>query len=118
LIVEDHGDSIKTMSKMIELSGLEVFSATNAASGLEQARELLPEVILCDLGLPGEMDGLGFARAIRAEPALQGVYLVAISGYGEPDDRRRSQAAGFDYHLTKPVGKPAMDELLRVRPRF
>jgi CheY-like chemotaxis protein len=118
LIVEDHNDSIKTMSKMISLSGCEVFSATDATTGLAEARKLLPEIILCDLGLPGDMSGLDVAVAVRSDPVLKRAYLVAISGYGEPEDRRRSQEAGFDFHVTKPIGKPAMEDLLRTRPRF
>jgi CheY-like chemotaxis protein len=71
-------------------------------SGLAKAESQRPHAIFCDLGLPG-MDGYAVARSVRSHPALGKCLLVAISGYGQEDDRRRSRAAGFDHHLTKPV---------------
>jgi CheY-like chemotaxis protein len=75
------------------------------------AREFRPAVVLCDLGLPGGMNGYDVARAVRADPQLAGVRLAAVSGYGQPEDQARARAAGFDHHLTKPVD-PA--DLLRL----
>ncbi len=75
--------------------------AYNGPQGIAKAQEFLPEVVLCDIGLPG-MDGYAVARAFRAESALRGAFLVALSGYALPEDLERAQAAGFDRHLAKP----------------
>jgi CheY-like chemotaxis protein len=76
---------------------------------LEVAPQFRPEVVLCDLGLPG-MNGYEVAAALRREPATAAAYLMALTGYGQEEDRRRSQEAGLDLHLTKPIDP---DELLR-----
>jgi CheY-like chemotaxis protein len=81
------------------------------ARGPAAARQLRPEVVLCDLGLPG-MDGLQVAAALRADPATAGARLIAVSGYGQEDDVRRSLEAGFELHLTKPVDPTAWPRLL------
>ena len=80
-------------------------------SGLRLAATLLPQAILCDVGLPGGMDGYPVDRALRANPDLAGVRLIALAGYGQDEDPRRTQAAGFDVHLVKPV---ELEELLVV----
>ncbi len=82
---------------------------------LELARDFRPEVVLLDIGLPG-MDGYEVARRLRQTPELNGVMLVALSGYGQADDRRRSHEAGFDEHLLKPVGWEALQATLGRRP--
>jgi CheY-like chemotaxis protein len=69
-------------------------------------------VVLCDIGLPGAMDGYGVARALRAAPGTPSVYLIALTGYGQDDDRRRALEAGFDAHLTKPADLDALHRLL------
>lgn len=117
LLIDDHDDARFTIKKIIELGGHEVVTAGNAADGLSLAREQLPEVVLCDIGLPG-MDGYEFAVALRSEPALARAYLVAISGYGLDDDRMRARQAGFDNHLTKPVTREHLERLLASLPRF
>ena len=83
-----------------------------AAAGLEKAREFRPEIILCDIGLPGGMDGCGFARAARQDPALKDAYLIAMTGYGQDEDRRRTREAGFDVHLAKPVDPEVLEWLI------
>ena len=74
-------------------------------------RSARPDVILCDLGLPG-LDGYGVARALRSDPATAGTRLVAVSGYGQDEDRRRTREAGFDRHLVKPVNPDELREVL------
>ena len=103
LVIEDHRDAAETLRLLLELSGHEVRVARTGPAGVEAAREFRPAVVLCDLGLPGGMSGYDVARALRQDPALAEVRLVAVSGYGQPEDRDRARAAGFDLHLTKPV---------------
>ncbi|MBI3839938.1 MAG: response regulator [Planctomycetia bacterium] len=76
------------------------------------ARQFNPDVVLCDIGLPGEIDGYSVAKALRAEEATRSAYLVAITGFGQDDDRRRAVDAGFDRHLIKPVDHAGLLALL------
>src|SRR5437879_1615661 len=96
LLIDDRRDAVLPVRKLLELAGHQVSVAEDGTSGLALARELIPDVILCDIGLPGEMTGYDVAVAIRADPICHAVYMVAISGYGEPEHRRRAQQAGFD----------------------
>ena len=102
LVIEDNVDAAESLRLSLEIEGHEVAVAHAGPDGLERARELSPDVVLCDIGLP-QMDGYAIAKALRSEPRTRGAYLVALSGYGLPDDRRRSTDAGFDAHLTKPA---------------
>ena len=102
LIIEDNLDAADSLRVMLQLCGHEVEVALNGADGIELARALRPEVVLCDLGLP-HLDGVGVAEAIRADPALRGVRLIAITGYGGPEDVERALRAGFDAYVTKPA---------------
>src|SRR5205823_13103031 len=102
LIVEDSQDTAESLKALLELDGHEVHLAFTGPAGVEAARQMQPEVVLCDLGLPG-IDGYGVAAALRQEPTTAAARLIAISGYGQEEDRRRSQRAGFDAHLIKPV---------------
>ena len=99
------------MQDLLEFWGYEARLAANGAEGIHLARQFHPEVVLLDLGLPG-MDGFEVARRLRAEPDLGGVHLVAITGYGQEEDRRRSREAGMDRHLTKPVDPDTLRALL------
>jgi CheY-like chemotaxis protein len=87
---------------MLELNGHEVHEAENGLAGLARALELQPDVAVIDIGLP-DIDGWELARRLRATDAGRRMILVAVSGYGQREDRRRSQTAGFDEHLLKPV---------------
>jgi two-component system CheB/CheR fusion protein len=102
LVVEDNPDAGETLRELLGLEGHEVQLARTGEEGLALARTFRPDVVLCDLGLPG-MDGFAFARAARAEPSLSTVALVALSGYAHEDDRRRAEAAGFVRHIRKPA---------------
>jgi signal transduction histidine kinase/DNA-binding response OmpR family regulator len=103
LVIEDNPDAAESMRMLFNLTGHEVAIAHAGPAGLEAARAFRPQVVLCDIGLPGGMDGYAVARAIRGDPDLAAVRLVALSGYGQEEDRRRSREAGFDAHLIKPV---------------
>ncbi len=117
LLIDDRRDAILPLKKMLILLGQKIAVAMDGKTGMETAREFQPEIVLCDIGLP-DMDGYAVAQAIRADPKLRSVYLVAVTGYGQEDDRRRAVQSGFDYHLTKPVGKDQLEMLLRKMPRF
>ncbi|KYF99753.1 hypothetical protein BE17_02535 [Sorangium cellulosum] len=75
-------------------------------------------MILCDIGLPGEMNGYGVARALRGESAMEGTLIVALTGYGQDEDRKLARAAGFDAHLTKPVAQSTLERLLSELARL
>jgi PAS domain S-box-containing protein len=110
LIVEDNVDAAETLKEALELEQHDVAVAYTGNEGLAKARDLKPEVILCDIGLP-LMDGYDVARAIRADSEVAGTFLVALSGYALPEDVSRSLDAGFDRHIAKP---PSMDVLSKV----
>lgn len=112
LIVEDNEDSRELLAAMLKRRGHRVAAAPDGLTGVEVALARQPEVVLVDIGLPG-LDGYAVARRIRS--ALGGaVYLVALTGYGQPEDRQRALAAGFDVHLTKPVDLRVLQELLNA----
>ena len=102
LIVEDNKDAARTLRILLMRSGHEVTLAHTGKEGVVAARDRRPDVVLCDLGLP-EMDGFEVARTLRREPETASCHLIAVSGYGQDDDRRRCKEVGFDLHLTKPV---------------
>jgi two-component system CheB/CheR fusion protein len=110
LIIEDNPLGARTMRMLLTRLGHNVEEAHSGPEGIESARRFHPQIVLCDIGLPG-MDGYAVARAMRAEPGLGGVCLLAITGYGQVEDQRRSFEAGFDMHLTKPVDLKKLQEL-------
>lgn len=110
LVVDDIADIADTLRLVLELMGHEVETASSGTEAVEKARRFSPRIMLCDLGLPG-MNGYEVAAVVRADPALASMYLVALSGYAAPDDRRRALRVGFDRHMAKPID---FDELERV----
>nr|WP_314623154.1 hybrid sensor histidine kinase/response regulator [uncultured Noviherbaspirillum sp.] len=112
LAIEDNRDFAQLFRHMLEIMGCDLDIRPDARSGLEQARERLPELIFCDIGLPGEMDGFAFARAVRADPALAQIPLVAVSGYSSPADVQRATEAGFNRVCGKPVKFADISEVL------
>jgi signal transduction histidine kinase len=112
LVVEDLLDSALTLQLLLQMWGHTVAIAQDGQSGLDQARRFKPDVILCDIGLPGALSGHDVARTIRATPGLQGIHLVALSGFGTPEDKERARQAGFDSHLTKPVDPAILEPML------
>jgi signal transduction histidine kinase/ActR/RegA family two-component response regulator len=115
LVVEDNPDAAAMMRDFLELSGHQVEIAVSGTDGVAAARQFQPEVVLCDLGLPG-MSGFEVATELRRDPATRSARLIAVTGYGREEDRRRSKEAGFDLHLTKPVDPVRLRALLRARP--
>jgi signal transduction histidine kinase len=112
LVVEDNADAAATMRDFLELSGHEVELASSGKDGVEAARHFHPEIVLCDLGLPG-MDGYQVAAALRRDPDTASAKLIAVTGYGRDEDRRKSKEAGFDLHLTKPVDPAQLRRVLQ-----
>jgi CheY-like chemotaxis protein len=110
LLVEDNPDIGETLRDLLELLGHDVDLADNGLRGVQRALENHPEVLLVDIGLPG-IDGYEVARQLRATDAGRKMTLIALTGYGRPEDRQKARDAGFDAHMTKPV-EP--DELLKV----
>jgi CheY-like chemotaxis protein len=109
-VIEDNLDAAESLRMLLELWGHEVTVAHSGPAGLEESARLHPDVVLCDLGLPGGMDGHDVARALRASPGCP--VLIALTGYGQEQDRRRALDAGFDQHLTKPVEPEVISGLL------
>lgn len=114
LLIEDNTDAADLLQMLLEMQGHDVRVAATGDRGLELARERVPDVIICDLGLPG-ISGYDVARAVRADEALAHVPLVALTGYGHDEARRQSSEAGFDEHLVKPV---EVDALLQTLERL
>jgi signal transduction histidine kinase/CheY-like chemotaxis protein len=112
LIIEDNVVAADSLKTLLEMAGHSVTVAHTGREGIRQAREHRPDTVLCDVGLPGGMDGYAVARALRADPELASVYLIAMTGYGQEEDRRRAKAAGFDVHLTKPADVVTVRRLL------
>jgi signal transduction histidine kinase len=115
LVADDNNDALESLATLLQLSGHEVYTAPNGAMALEAAEQHRPEVALLDIGMP-KLDGYEVARRIRAQPWGQRITLVALTGWGQDSDRRRSQEAGFDSHLVKPLDLDKLTELLAGLP--
>jgi signal transduction histidine kinase/ActR/RegA family two-component response regulator len=116
LVIEDNEDARETLSTLLGISGHRVDTAGDGVSGLESALASHPDVALVDIGLP-RMDGYEVARRLRGAGGGYRPYLVALTGYGSPEDRARAIEAGFDNHLVKPVDHALLDEVLADLPR-
>ncbi|MGB3136524.1 MAG: ATP-binding protein, partial [Nodosilinea sp.] len=103
LVLEDDADSAFLLKIFLEGKGYQVDMAGDGESGVSLALQISPHAIISDISLTNAMDGYGFAQAIRSDPNLSGVYLIAASGYGQSEDKARAKAAGFDVHFTKPI---------------
>jgi signal transduction histidine kinase/DNA-binding response OmpR family regulator len=112
LVIEDNVDTAESMRILFSLTGHEVEVAHAGRAGLDAIQTFRPQVVLCDIGLPGGMDGYAVARAIRRDTSLAAIRLIAVSGYGREEDRRQSREAGFDAHLIKPVDFTELRRLL------
>lgn len=113
LIVDDHRDATRILGLLLESLGHEVHTAHDAKEAIAQVDRVDPEVVLCDIGLPGA-DGYSVARHLRAAPNGGGRQLIALTGWGHDEDRRRSREAGFDHHLVKPVSSSTLRELIGI----
>jgi signal transduction histidine kinase len=111
LVVDDNRDAAETLSALLGIMGHTAPTAADGHQALRMIASLRPQVVFLDIGMPG-MSGYEVAEAVRADPALDGVRLVALTGWGGEADRLRSSTAGFDAHLTKPATVPAIESVL------
>ena len=111
LVVDDNVDAAETLAMVLALGGHDVRCAHDGHQALDVARTFLPQVAFLDIGLPG-ISGFDLARRFRAEPALAGTFLIALTGWGTEDDKRLCLESGFDLHLTKPVDAAAVERAL------
>ncbi len=113
LIVDDSRDGGESLAMLLRVLGAEVSLAHSGRTALESVETFKPDVVLLDIGMPG-MDGYEVARRIRANPATRNISLIALTGWGQDEDRRRSVAAGFNHHLVKPADIEQLRQLLTV----
>jgi CheY-like chemotaxis protein len=111
LVVEDNPDVASSLRDLVEAFGHEVHVARSGDAALMDAHRTPPDVVLCDIGLPG-MSGYDVARAFRSDPALRHARLVAVTGYAQAEDRREAAEAGFDRHVGKPPDPEELEHLL------
>ncbi len=112
LVIEDNDDVAETLTMLLEELGHQVSLARTGRTGIAMVQEKEPHVVLCDIGLPG-MDGLEVCRQIRALATKTRPIMVAVTGWGQDADRRKTREAGFDHHLVKPVGIGSLNQLLQ-----
>jgi CheY-like chemotaxis protein len=115
LVVDDNADAANTLNMLLDASGHQAFAEYTATAAIERTREVHPQVCVLDIGLP-DMDGCELARRLRAMPGMGKATLIAVSGYGQEQDKRRSADAGFDYHLVKPIDTGKLLALLAQAP--
>jgi CheY-like chemotaxis protein len=111
LVVDDNADAANTLDMLLDASGHQVFTEYTAAKALERTLQIHPQVCLLDIGLP-DMDGRDLARRIRAMPGMAHAILIAVTGYGQEQDKLKSTDAGFDYHFVKPINTGKLLALL------
>ena len=115
LVVDDNVDAAVSLGMLLKLSGQEVRVAYNGPAALQQAIDFRPELVLLDIGMPG-MDGYEVCRRLREDVGMENATVVALTGWGQDEDRRRSHDAGFDHHIVKPVEPSALQRLLEELP--
>ena len=111
LVIDDNSLAARTLQIFLADKGHEVELAVTGPQGLEKARQFLPQVVLCDIGLPG-LDGYSVARQLRQEQGSKKMFLIAVSGYGQEEDQERAKTAGFDAYLVKPISLKDLEKLL------
>lgn len=111
LIVDDNRDGADSLEMMLRILGNETRTAYDGQSGVEIAEEFRPDVVLLDIGLP-RLNGYQACRYLREQPWGQTMILIAVTGWSQEEDRRRSEEAGFDHHLVKPVDSAALMKML------
>ena len=116
LVVDDNVDSALTLAALLEMYGFEVSTAHDGIEALDETSRFRPDVVILDIGMP-RMNGYNVARHIRARRGEPQPLLIAVTGWGQAEDRRRSREAGFDHHLVKPVDPAALAALIGARPQ-
>jgi len=113
ILADDNVDAVQSLAMLLEMEGHTVRIANDGLGAVALLQEREPDVMLLDIGMPG-MNGHQVAQLVREQYANSGIMLIALTGWGQPNDRQRTQAAGFDHHLTKPV---EFDELAQLLSR-
>ena len=113
LVVDDNVDAAETLGMLLEFSGYEVRMVHDGLSTVDAALAWRPDAVLLDIGLPG-LSGHGAARRIRLEATLEGMMLIALTGYSQETDRQVSRDAGFDHHLAKPANFNVLEDTLKT----
>jgi len=113
LVIEDDADTADCMARLVRLWGHDVRQSNTAKAGLEEAFAFRPDFVLLDIRMP-TMDGCALARHLRLDPRLQGCFIVAITGYGDAEQRRRCYVAGINVFLVKPVDHVVLERLLNL----
>ncbi len=116
LIIDDNIDLARSLARLLHIMGHETATAHDGASGLQAARTFRPEWIFLDIGLPG-MDGYEVHRRLRGDEVTKDSRIIAITGYGQEEDRQTALASGFDDHLAKPLDQTTLIALLQSRPQ-
>ena len=111
LVVDDHKDAARVLGILLNSLGHEVQTANDGRQALDAMASFRPEIVFCDIGLPN-IDGYEVARRVRQQPDLNGIKLIALTGWGQDQDKQRTREAGFDHHLVKPVAVKTLRELL------
>ena len=111
-MIDDNFDVAESITWMLEGLAREIKMVHSGQAALELAPGFKPDVIVCDIGMPG-MDGYDTCRGLRLIPGLEKVVIAAVTGYGGEEDRRKTQEAGFDRHLVKPIGRATLEELVK-----
>jgi two-component system CheB/CheR fusion protein len=115
LVIQDNIEAADSLRSVLAFGEHEVELAYNGPEGIAKAREFRPDVVLCDIGLPG-MDGFEVARAFKADESLKRIFLAALSGYTLPEDLQRAAQAGFEHHLSRPPSLQELEQLLSILP--
>jgi signal transduction histidine kinase len=113
LVVDDNEDAVETLALLLQLEGYTVGTALDGPAALAEAEQFHPEVVLLDIGMPG-MDGYEVVREFRKRDETKSIPIVALTGYGQPEDRARAEAAGFSDHLTKPISPESLNAMLKL----
>jgi CheY-like chemotaxis protein len=113
VLIDDNVDAAESLAMLLRLKGHEVHVAYDGPAGVSLVLKTAPDCVLVDIGLPG-IDGYEVAKRLRSHDE-NGILLVALTGYGQTEDRKRSEQAGFDHHLVKPVSQEVLEDLLRER---
>jgi signal transduction histidine kinase/ActR/RegA family two-component response regulator len=116
LVVDDNADARESLAVLLGIEGHQVQTACDGEEALKMAEEFLPEIVLLDIGMP-KLNGYEVAQALRARPSQRGVTLIAVTGWGQREDKRRAAEAGFDHHLVKPIDPEMLRQVIAGKAR-
>lgn len=117
VLIDDNRDMVETLAALLALDGHSVKCAYDGESGLDLIKAERPDLVFCDIGLPGERDGYAVARGVREDPAIDKLFMVALSGYGQEKDKKLARECGFDDHLLKPVDLNSLTAMINAAGR-